>query len=142
LFLDLKEVVDLTSIGTLFAFLIVCVGVWWKPRTISSFKVPFINGRYWTPIIILPILLIYTLSIPPATLSFIEKGMTMICLLAIVMVVRWTFIKQLSLFPALGVCSNLFLLSTMNDMNWLRFIIWLAIGGIIFFTYGKYRVKS
>ncbi|MFN8415728.1 MAG: amino acid permease [Cytophagaceae bacterium] len=142
LFLDLKEVVDLTSIGTLFAFLVVCAGVWWKPRMESSFKVPYINGRYWTALIILPTLLFYILTINPGALSFIGKGMTMICLLAIVMVVRFTFIKQLSLLPALGVCSNLFLLSTMSDVNWLRFIIWLALGGIIFYTYGKYRVSS
>ncbi len=56
LFMNLTEVTDLTSIGTLFAFVVVCSGVLIlnnkgnKPA--SRYEVPFINSRY----ILLPLL--------------------------------------------------------------------------------------
>ncbi len=61
LFMNLTEVTDLTSIGTLFAFVVVCSGVLIlnnkgnKPQ--SRYQVPFINSRY----ILLPLLVIIIL---------------------------------------------------------------------------------
>src|SRR2546426_2242585 len=54
LFLNLKEVVDLSSIGTLFAFVLVCGGVLVlenskSPPVRPKFKTPYINGRYIVP---------------------------------------------------------------------------------------------
>src|SRR6266849_1263555 len=51
LFMNLKEVVDLSSIGTLFAFVLVCGGVLVlenskNPPLRPKFKTPYINGRY------------------------------------------------------------------------------------------------
>jgi APA family basic amino acid/polyamine antiporter len=53
LFLNLKEVVDLSSIGTLFAFVLVCGGVLVldnskNPPARPKFKTLYINGRYIT----------------------------------------------------------------------------------------------
>ncbi|NDF59851.1 MAG: amino acid permease, partial [Crocinitomicaceae bacterium] len=55
LFLNLKMVTDLCSIGTLFAFTVVCAGVLvmnYRKTTIQteSFKTPFINARYVLPV--------------------------------------------------------------------------------------------
>jgi basic amino acid/polyamine antiporter, APA family len=53
LFLNLDVVIALTSIGTLFAFVLVCGGVLMlekQPESLQAkFKVPFINGRYIVP---------------------------------------------------------------------------------------------
>ena len=54
LFMNLKEVVDLSSIGTLFAFVLVCGGVLVLqnskdlPAT-PRFRTPYVNGRFIVP---------------------------------------------------------------------------------------------
>ena len=53
LFLNLNEVLSLTSIGTLFAFVLVCGGILvlqtQPDRPVSKFKVPYINGQFVYP---------------------------------------------------------------------------------------------
>src|SRR5213075_1760999 len=53
LFLNLDVVIALTSIGTLFAFVLVCGGVLileqLPNRPESKFKVPYFNGKYIVP---------------------------------------------------------------------------------------------
>ncbi|MCX6271266.1 MAG: amino acid permease, partial [Bacteroidetes bacterium] len=55
LFLNLTEVTDLTSIGTLFAFILVSGGVLLLPREAfqtsgkKTFMIPYYNSRYWLP---------------------------------------------------------------------------------------------
>lgn len=55
LFLNLEVVLALTSIGTLFAFILVCGGILVlqqrKVQAESKFKVPYINGRIVLPIL-------------------------------------------------------------------------------------------
>ncbi|MBK5285373.1 MAG: amino acid permease, partial [Bacteroidia bacterium] len=55
LFLNLTEVTDLTSIGTLFAFILVCAGVLRLQMLPNpperKFKTPYINSRYITPLL-------------------------------------------------------------------------------------------
>lgn len=55
LFMNLKEVTDLTSIGTLFAFAVVCGGVLVLNKqpsiAASRFSVPYFNGRYIIPFV-------------------------------------------------------------------------------------------
>ena len=43
------------------------------------------------------------------------------------------------LVPILGVLSCLMLMFSLPSENWLRLIIWMAIGLVIYFTYGRYR---
>src|SRR5215216_3951609 len=65
LFLNLDTVLALTSIGTLFAFVLVCGGVLvlqQQPiKPVSRFKVPFINGKYIIPtlFIIAVVIIVY-----------------------------------------------------------------------------------
>src|SRR5438128_10185642 len=55
LFLNLDVVLALTSIGTLFAFVLVCAGVLvlqkQNNRAVSRFKVPHLNGKYIVPVL-------------------------------------------------------------------------------------------
>ncbi|MGS7457378.1 amino acid permease C-terminal domain-containing protein [Mycobacterium tuberculosis] len=41
----------------------------------------------------------------------------------------------------LGMVSCLYLLSTLGITNWLRFIIWLLLGLVIYFAYGRKHSK-
>ncbi|MFL9482728.1 amino acid permease [Chitinophagaceae bacterium LWZ2-11] len=59
LFVDDKLMTDLTSIGTLFAFVLVCGGVLLLPRlqkTAGKFHLPYINGKWIYPLIVLTII--------------------------------------------------------------------------------------
>src|SRR5665213_2465640 len=56
LFLNLTEVTDLTSIGTLFAFVLVCGGVLLLPareegEAAPKFRIPFISAQYIVPVL-------------------------------------------------------------------------------------------
>jgi amino acid transporter len=57
LFLNLDVVLALTSIGTLFAFVLVCAGVLvlqkQKDKPESKFKVPFVSGKWFVPIVLI-----------------------------------------------------------------------------------------
>jgi len=46
-----------------------------------------------------------------------------------------SFIKNLSLIPVLGLMSCFYLMTQLGYTNWLRFLIWLVIGLVIYFTY-------
>jgi APA family basic amino acid/polyamine antiporter len=43
------------------------------------------------------------------------------------------------LVPILGVLSCLMLMFSLPSENWLRLIIWMAIGLVVYFTYGRYH---
>ena len=86
-FTNIEEMVDLTNIGTLFAFTLVCFGVIIlrvkEPARARSFKVPF----------------------NPIT-------------------------------PLLGVAACIFLMTGLPGVTWWRFIMWLVLGLIVYFSYG------
>lgn len=88
--LDIGTLADLSSIGTLFAFVLVSISVLilrkTQPDRPRGFKVPFVRVT--------------------ATLS---------------------------------VLSCLVLMMSLTVENWVRFIVWLAIGLIIYFTYSRHR---
>jgi APA family basic amino acid/polyamine antiporter len=47
-----------------------------------------------------------------------------------------SFLKSFSLIPVLGLTSCFYLMAQEHHSNWLRFLIWLAIGLVVYFTYG------
>lgn len=61
LFIDLDLATNLCSIGTLFAFVLVCGGVLKLQhdplRKNAAFKIPFVNGRYFLPIVLALVLI-------------------------------------------------------------------------------------
>lgn len=144
LFLDLNLFVDLTSVGTFFAFILVCAGVIYLDYTGESqkakFKIPYINGKY-----IVGILFIVALSYAVYSGNFITmiQGKPL-------MVLFWatwlglsilSFRINTSLFPVCGVLTNLYLMTELGWSNWRMFIIWLAIGLVIYFMYGNKHSK-
>ena len=45
------------------------------------------------------------------------------------------FMRRLSLIPVLGVMCCSYLMTELGWTNWLRFLVWLLIGFVIYFFY-------
>ncbi len=170
LFMDADFVTDMCSIGTLFAFALVCGGVlilhMKQDEEKPKFKVPYINAKFILPIMTAGILyfLFQQVSVPETYAyelfdfsggwSGIKNAQGVIIhdgintkviqyLFYIILVVLaiLSFVKRLSLIPMLGLLCCLYFLSTLDATNWIRFIVWLIIGIVIYFAYGKKRSK-
>jgi basic amino acid/polyamine antiporter, APA family len=143
LFLNLNEVLSLTSIGTLFAFVLVCGGVLVlqnrKDKPESKFKVPFVNGQFIYPLMLLIAVILISLYFPSHfTQDIWTKDtwpMAVFWAIAIIVAVM-TFVKRWSLLPILGMISCFYLMAQETHLVWMRFLIWLAIGLAIYFAYG------
>jgi len=143
LFLNLNEVLSLTSIGTLFAFVLVCGGVLVlqnkKDRPESKFKVPYINGQYIFPMMLIAAVVLISIYFPSHfTTDIWTKDtwpMVVFWLIALVVAIM-SFIKKWSLLPILGMVSCFYLMAQETHTVWMRFLIWLVIGLCIYFTYG------
>ncbi len=153
-FTDENFVLDFTSIGTLFAFVLVCGGVLMlspqneaelaERATKGKFRIPYINSKFIFPAIValtIAILSIYVPNFFTDTFDFSEdklaRNLPMIAffILTIVMTVL-AFVKHLSLIPLLGLVSCCYLLTGMAVSNWKWFGVWLVIGLVIYFCYG------
>ena len=77
LFLNLTMVTDLCSIGTLFAFVVVCAGVLVlqnKPNIPrGKFKTPYVNGKYFMPILLVGTIIFAFTSNKEATIHFLKN---------------------------------------------------------------------
>src|SRR5579863_1632246 len=91
-FAPIAVVGEMTSIGTLLAFVIVCVGILIMRKTQPNVPRPF-----RTPLV--------------------------------------------PLVPILGVLANLGLMLGLGLSNWLRLVIWMAIGFVIYFSYSRQHSK-
>ena len=150
LFMNLTEVTDLTSIGTLFAFMIVCLGILrldpHRPREPGKFRTPYINGRIIFPAMVfgtMAFLLIFRMD--AVRIFFTEYSIHQFPLtvfgLGILVLTYYTFTRHLSLIPLLGFTSCSYLITELGITNWTRFGIWLIIGLVIYFLYGVNNSK-
>jgi basic amino acid/polyamine antiporter, APA family len=160
LFMNLTEVTDLTSIGTLFAFVLVSGGVLVmnarNPEAPRKY-VPYINSRYIIPalfIVVVAALALYrpdafsylvstepTVEGESALASFSHKIPYWVYIAGSAALAVACFVKRLSLIPVLGVLSCGYLMTELGITNWIRFGIWLAIGIVIYFLYGYRHSK-
>jgi len=89
---NIDEIVQLTNIGTLFAFVLVCIGIMIlrvrEPHLPRKFKVPFV------PVV-----------------------------------------------PILGIGMCVALMGGLPLLTWIRFVLWLAVGLVIYFLYGVRRSR-
>lgn len=152
LFLNLNEVTELTSIGTLFAFVLVCGGILMLQNEPSypkgRFRTPYVNGKWILPALIAMLLLwlISTGNLPalPGTKSgneWYESIPSLIFILCTAIVTWFTFRHKWNLIPVLGMLSCLYLMSELGWHNWMRFGIWLAAGLLIYFAYSRKNSK-
>jgi basic amino acid/polyamine antiporter, APA family len=144
MFLDMGFVADLTSVGTFFAFIVVCGGILFLDyKGISKeakFKVPYVNAQY-----IVGILFIIAIGYEFYDGIFIAQ-IKMKPLLGVFWLV-WAALSvmafqfKFSLLPVLGILTNLYLMTELGVLNWTIFLIWLAIGLVIYFGYGYKHSK-
>lgn len=106
--IPIGELVDLTSIGTLFAFLLVCIGVIVlrrvEPERERKFKVPLGDST---------------------------KKLT---------VFGFTY-RVCDTIPLLGAITTMVLMAAVALITWERFLIWLVIGLVIYFTYSRFHSR-
>ncbi|MBL7754383.1 MAG: amino acid permease [Chitinophagaceae bacterium] len=147
LFMNLDVVISLTSIGTLFAFVLVCAGVLvlhaMRQEIQSQFKVPYVNAKYIIPILVLGAIGFVALQVPDYFSSLIGlEGMPMLLFWVVACVVAvLSFVRNFSLIPVLGLLSCFYLMAQESHTNWLRFLIWLLIGLVVYFSYGRTHSK-
>lgn len=223
LFMNLTTVTDLCSIGTLFAFVLVCAGVLVLqnrtdiPR--GKFRTPYINSKFIMPaLLVLGIVLSFTYN-KDATIAFIknekqlndatsivtslnesqvkeikiylltkdsanfaannldletylsslsesqytstldylsisedmkyESGFSLfkhkipmwIFIIITFVLTFYSFTKNLSLIPLLGLISCLYMMAELGVSNWIGFGIWLCVGLLIYFGYSRKNSK-
>lgn len=152
LFMNLTMVTDLCSIGTLFAFVLVCGGVLVlqnKPDVErGSFRTPYINAGIVLPFLLL-IALVYFYSSNDLFnyfqydnwAAFGQKIPSLIFWIFTLFLTVVSIPKRLSLIPSLGLLSCLYMMSEIPLQNWIYFGIWLLIGLVIYFTYSRKHSK-
>ncbi|MFZ4769266.1 MAG: APC family permease [Ferruginibacter sp.] len=166
LFTDKTFVLDFTSIGTLFAFVLVCGGVLLIPnkeKVAGRFHLPYINGRFIFPLIVVASMFVaYLVSKTYFTDMFNfdfsknvdysagKKTFMDLATLNISLIVFWifaillaffAFVKKYSLIPLMGVITCMYLLTGMSKSNWIWFIGWLVLGVVFYFMYGYRKSK-
>ena len=90
--LPIDKIAELTNIGTLFAFVLVCLGVW----ILRSIE-PAMHRPFRTPLV--------------------------------------------PLVPILGVGFCAYLMMRLPLATWIRFVVWLAIGLVLYFSYGRHHSR-
>lgn len=157
LFMNLSEVTDLSVIGTLFAFTIVCAGVLVKDKEFEGQPryVPYINSQWIVPIafIVLEALIIYFNgeavlrfftdfshgADETAWGAFSHKIPYFVFLIFSLIMAALCFVKRLTLIPVLGIMFCTYLMTELGITNWIRFGIWLLIGLGVYFIYGYWN---
>jgi APA family basic amino acid/polyamine antiporter len=153
-FVNLTEVTDLTSIGTLFAFVLVSGGILLIDKNEvlphQGYRIPYLNSRYFLiPLwmLILGLALIINSSgksgfrdlnalidqVPSAFIANPPLGIFVMVAVVFSIISIW---KKFSLIPVISVLANLYLMTGLGNHAWMRFGIWLAIGLGIYFLYG------
>jgi Amino acid transporters len=152
LFLDLSIVTDLTSIGTLFAFVLVCGGVLTLPPQPNEpgrkrFRLPYINGQYIIPAMVLAAAIGFWPTIQErADFSqgwdywkhYIPFYLFIIVTIGVSIL---TFVRKFSFIPVMGMISCFYLMTEIELRNWIVFGVWLAVGLSIYFGYGYHKSK-
>lgn len=147
LFLNLDVVISLTSIGTLFAFVLVCAGILvlqnLKDKPESKFKVPYINAQWIVPFLFVISIVLILKYLPNhfKNIFSIESFPMLIFWIVTLIISVLTFIKKYSLIPVLGLLSCFYLMAQESHTNWLRFGIWLLVGLCIYFLYSRKNSK-
>lgn len=158
-FTDENFVLDFTSIGTLFAFVLVCGGVLLlSPQSEAEiadgaskgkFRIPYINSKWVFPLLLIGTVLLVQYLFPTFFQDTFDLegeafatniSMLVFFVLCVVMAVL-SFLKNLSLIPLLGLISCCYLLTGMAVSNWKWFGVWLLIGLVFYFMYGYKNSK-
>ncbi|EKB56991.1 APC family permease [Bergeyella zoohelcum] len=149
LFTDKSFILDFTSIGTIFAFVLVNAGVMMLPKKEKKrdrFQIPFVNSKILFPIIFIGGVMIFYYWQPQFFYSLLDwtdpnerefrMSMTLFFIIHIGLIIL-SIVRNPNLIPLLGLSSCLYLLTGMTHENWFWFGVWFVLGLLIYFMYGK-----
>lgn len=147
-FTDETFVLDFTSIGTIFAFVLVCGGVLLLPQRKKGegkgFRLWYINGQWLFPLICAFAGILIFMFTPEylneiingsGDLMFVTAHRILWVCLAVLSWFCWR--KKWNLIPLLGVAICLYLLTGMTLENWKWFGLWFSIGIVFYIIYGR-----
>ncbi len=143
LFIQSNLVTDLTSIGTLFAFVLVSGGVLLLPpenREPGKFRIPYINGRYLVPLLLGLFLYLFRGRLQAAVTHLGSENYREVLFLVFLVIATiltlMTVVRSYSFIPVMGVLSCLYLLIEIPAVSWKWFFAWMAVGLTVYFLYG------
>ncbi|HYG51797.1 MAG TPA: amino acid permease [Flavobacteriales bacterium] len=153
LFLPSSTVENLCSIGTLFAFILVCAGVlkFGKPvKEPGKFRTPYVNARYVMPVIFVFVVVLLTTNaiseeshvwfndfITFTSDNWMDRIPMVLFFLVFVISTVLAVTKSYSLIPLLGMISCFYMMAQIAFSHWIGFIIWLIAGLLIYFLYSR-----
>src|SRR5690606_9249632 len=130
LFFKMDFFVDLTSVGTFFAFILVCAGVLYMDYSglsaKSKFKVPYVNGKYLVGAgLLIAVVCLYLygkdILVEWERLSWVEivehKMLVIIFWLTWLVLSVYSFKMNFSLLPVIGILINLYLMTELGASN-------------------------
>ena len=148
LLVDDKLMTDLTSIGTLFAFVLVCGGVLYLPSTEKKkgkFRIPYINGKFIVALLVVLFIVLFRQRLTDACSNISAEShqeiLFILFVIVAVIVAILSFIRNYSLIPVLGVLFCLYLMIEIPAKSWLVFFGWMALGLTIYLLYGRRKSK-
>jgi len=148
LFIESDLVTDLTSIGTLFAFVLVSGGVLFLPPKVKEpgkFSLPYLNGKWLIPLLFIGFVYIFRERAIKAFTEFnwdnTEEVLFIIFLIFAAATSVVTFLRNYSTIPIMGVLTCSYLMVEIPLISWKWFLVWMVLGLVIYFLYG-YRNSS
>lgn len=152
LFMPAKTVENLCSIGTLFAFILVCAGVLKMGRSKpepGKFTTPYVNSAYVMPVLLVLVGVMFATEWKDWFNDFMtingdnlgSKVPMMIFFMVFIISTVLAVMKKYSLIPLLGLISCLYMMAQIEFSHWIGFIVWLAAGLIIYFGYSAKHSK-
>jgi len=148
LFIQSNFMTNLTSIGTLFAFVLVSGGVLLLPRLKKEpgkFHLPYINGQFIVPVLFGLFIYLFRTRISNAIENIANENHQEILFLIFLVIgtvlTVLTILRKYSLIPILGVLFCLYLMIEIPTESWVAFFGWMIFGLAIYFSYGYKKSK-
>lgn len=148
LFIESDLVTDLTSIGTLFAFVLVSAGVLLLPRIEKKegrFSLPYINGKVIIPLLVALFIFLMRnrllLAVQNISHESYQEILFLVYILLILIMAVLTYLKNFSFIPVMGVLSCAYLLVEIPAVSWKWFFVWMSVGLLIYFLYSRRHSK-